>query len=323
MIKVASTALLLATSKCSGFVTPSQTFQAPRAGKTTSSSKSLMQLVPLESSSTISDVASTLISYSDDPLGDQLSGVNGVVIAGTLATFVAIGFGFKALLPSVGKKSFILTPEEEDAILRVTSAYDAKAWEKELTEEGTKGYVNRRTKAQDAKESYQSAAGRGRDVKDRSLRYAETDLGFVASLIRAAEPNAGDTFVDLGSGFGRATLGAAAVFPQFGKCIGVEFLAPLTKMSNGYKGKVRGKKAGVEFVNADFAEYDLSGADMVFASATYYNNGDFEKALETLPSGAKVLTIDKRLGGGFQFITEVEDPNRDLVLNTGYVFQKN
>jgi len=280
-----------------------------------------LKLAAPDSISAISDFSSTLLSYSDDPLGDLLNGANGIAVAGTLATFIAIGVAFKSLLPSVGKKSFILTPEEEDAVSRVTLGYDAKAWEQEDTEEGTKGYVNRRRKATEAKESYQSNES-GRGMKDRSLRYSETELGFVASLIRAAEPSTGDLFVDLGSGLGRSTLGAATAFTGFGKCVGVEFLEPLTKLSNGYKGKVKGKKAPVEFVNADFAEYDLSDADVVFASATNFNNGDLEKSLETLPSGATVLTIDKRLGGGFQLITEVEDPNRDLVLNTGYVFQK-
>jgi len=271
----------------------------------------------------ISDVTSTLLSYSDDPVGDQLKGVNLAVIGAILATFVSIGVGFKALLPSVGKTSFTLTPEEESAISRVSLAFDAQEWQQEVTEEGTKGYVDRRDKAQMAKESYQSGTERSRDTKDRSLRYSETDLGFVASLVRAAEPNEGDLFVDLGSGCGRSTLGAATVFPAFKKCVGVEFLQPLVKLSNGFRGKVKGKKAPVEFVNADFAEYDISDADVVFASATYYNNGDLEACLETLTSGAKVLTIDKRLSArDFQLITEVEDPARDLVLNTGFVYQK-
>lgn len=313
---MSSVLLLLLAQSCHGFVVPSRSTKT----FTTKGHGSQLKAVP-ETLSALSDLTSTLLSYSDDPVGDQLKGVNGVVIGGTLATFVAIGVGFKALLPSVGKKSFILTPEEEDAISRVDKAYDATAADQQLTEEGTIGYVKRRDKANAAKAAYQSGKF-DRNMKDRSLRYSETDLGFIAGLIGAAEPSPGSLFVDMGSGCGRSTLAAAAIFPGFGKCIGVEFLEPLVKASNGYKGKVRGKKAPVEFVAADFAEYDLSDADVVFASATYYNNGDLEKGLATLSSGAKVLTIDKRLGAGFQLITEVEDPNRDLVLNTGYVFEK-
>ena len=226
-----------------------------------------------------------------------------------------------ALLPSVGAAKFTLNEQEEDAVNRVDLGFDSKAWEQELTETGTKGYVNRRRQAVEAKENYQEGK-LARDVKDRSLRYSEADLGFIACLIRAATPNPGDTLVVLGSGAGRSTLGAASIFPSFKKCIGVEFLQPLVKLSNGYKGKVRGKKAPIEFVNADFAEYDLSSADVVFATATYFNNGDLETALSTLQSGAKVMIIDKRLGAGFQLITQVEDPSGDLVLNTGYVYEK-
>lgn len=264
---------------------------------------------------------SELLSYSDDPLGDLLSGVNGIVVAGILGAVVAVGVGFTALLPKVGSAKFTLTEEEESAISRVELGFDAKAWEQELTEEGTKGYVNRRRQALEAKEKYQDGQ-LARDVKDRSLRYSEADLGFIACLIRAAEPNPGDVLVTLGSGAGRSTLGAAALFPKFKKCIGVEFLKPLVQLSNGYRGKVRGSKASVEFVNADFAEYDLSVADIVFATATYFNNGDLEAGLSTMSPGAKVMIIDKRLGAGFQLVTQVEDPSGDLVLNTGYVYEK-
>lgn len=262
-----------------------------------------------------------LLAYSDDPLGDQLSGVNGAVVAGIVGAVIAVGIGFTALLPKVGSAKFALTEEEESAVQRVELGYDSKAWEQELTEEGTKGYVNRKRQAGEAKEAYQIGKI-AKDVKNRSLRYSETNLGFIACLIRAAQPNAGDLFVDLGSGAGRSTLAAATVFPSFKKCIGVEFLQPLTKLSNGYKGKVKGRKANIEFVTADFAEYDLSSTDIVFASASYFNNGDLEKALETLSSGAKVLITDKRLGSGFKLVTQVDDPSGDLVLNTGYVFEK-
>lgn len=248
-------------------------------------------------------------------------GANGLVVAGILVTVVAVGAVFTALLPKVGSAKFTLSEEEESAVQRVSVGYDAKAWEQELTEEGTKGYVNRKRQAVEAKEAYQEGQ-LARDIKDRSLRYSETNLGFIACLIRAAQPNPGDTLVDLGSGTGRSTLAAAALFPGFKKCTGVEFLAPLIKLSNGYKNKVKGKKASVDFVEADMAEYDLSGTDLVLASATYFSNGDLEKALATLSPGAKVMITDKRLGSGFTLVTQVDDPSGDLVLNTGYVFEK-
>lgn len=306
-------------SAASAFVAPSSsrlTFTRSRTTGLTAPSSSRLSMHP--------ELPSLVTAYSDDPLGDLLFGANGVVVAGILAAVVAVGASFVTLLPKVGSASFELTDEEQAACLRVENAYDAAAWEKELTEEGTKGYVNRRRKANEAKDRYQSSSGLSRrEMKDRSLRYSEADLGFVACLLRAAEPSPGDVLYDLGSGAGRSTLACAAVFPQFSKVIGIEFLAGLTKLANGYKGKVRGRKAAVEFRTGDVAAADLSGAGCVFVGpASYMSDVDLGAALNTLPSGATVMTIDKRLGGGFGLVTEVEDPSGDLVLNTGYVYRK-
>jgi len=268
------------------------------------------------------ELPSLLTAYSDDPLGDLLFGANGIVIAGILATAVAVGAGFVALLPKVGSAKFTLTEEEQAACDRVDVAYDAAKWEKEMTEEGTKGYVNRRRKANEAKEQYQKGLSR-REMKDRSLRYSEADLGFIACLLRAAEPSAGDVCYDLGSGAGRSTMALSSIFPGFSLVVGIEFLAGLTKMANGYRGKVKGRKATVQFQTGDIGDADLSGADCVFVGpASYMSDADLGASLSSLPSGATVMTIDKRLSGGFSLVTEVADPSGDLVLNTGYVYTK-
>lgn len=310
-------------------------FTATNLRKTSSSSSSSLQAL-LDPSSLAN---SELLAYSDDPLGDLLFGANGFVIAGIVATIAAVGVLFTVLIPKIGAGSatFTLSEEEELAVQRVSIGYDSKDWEQELTEEGTKGYVNRKRQAEEAKVAYKKNAGgltssgdgevetfdiRRAAIKDRSLRYAETNLGFIACLLRAADPTPGMLLVNLGSGTGRSTLAAATLFPKFKKCVGVEFLAPLIKLSNSYKGKVKGSKAAVEFTQADMADYDLSKADLVFASAKYLTNGDLEKSLESLSSGAKVMITDKRLGGGFKLVTQVDDPSGDLVLNTGYVYEK-
>jgi len=307
-------------------------FSASNPRKTCSSSSSSCLLALLDPSSLAN---SELLAYSDDPLGDLLFGANGFVIAGIVATIAAVGVLFTTLIPKIGPGSatFTLTEEEESAVQRVSISYDSKEWEQALTEEGTKGYVNRKRQAEEAKEAYKKTAGgfTGEDeefdirraaIKDRSLRYSETNLGFIACLLRAANPAPGNMLVDLGSGTGRSTLAAATLFPKFKKCVGVEFLAPLIKLSNSYKGKVKGSKAAVEFTQADMADYDLSKADLVFASAKFFTNGDLEKSLDSLSPGAKVMITDKRLGAGFKLISQVDDPSGDLVLNTGYVYEK-
>mmetsp|Transcript_2054 Transcript_2054/g.2750 ORF Transcript_2054/g.2750 Transcript_2054/m.2750 type:complete len:330 (+) Transcript_2054:80-1069(+) len=266
--------------------------------------------------------AVTLLSYSDDPVGDQLKGINGAVLGAIGVSVVALGIGFAALIPKVGSVTFALTEEEEDAIARVENGYDNKAWEKELTEQGTKGFVNRKRQAEEAKEKYQSTVSNLREMKDKSLRYSEANLGFIACLLRAADPQPGYKLVDLGSGTGRSTIGAATIYPSFSKVVGIEFLDTLARSSKGFVGKVRGRKASVEFKAADFGDEDLSGFQMAFVDGKYLNAAEVGAALSTLPSGAKIMTIDLRLGSGYSLVTTVDDPSGDLVLNTGYVYEK-
>ena len=176
--------------------------------------------------------------------------------------------------------------------------------------------------ADEAKEKYQSTVASVREMKDKSLRYSEADLGFIACLLRAAEPLPGYKVADLGSGTGRSTFGLATLFPDFSKVVGIEFLAGLSKLSKSFTSKVKGRKASLEFKNADFVTEDLSSFDMAFVDGRYLNGKEVGSALSSLPSGSKVMTIDLRLGSGYQLVTTVEDPSGDLVLNTGYVFQK-
>ena len=94
------------------------------------------------------------------------------------------------------------------------------------------------------------------------------------------------------------------------------------------RGKVKGRKASSDFVNGDFTDEAvssrfLSNADIVFATATFFNKGELEASLSSLKVGAKVVTVDERIRGKeFQFIEEVRDAAGDLQLNTGYVYEK-
>jgi len=269
-----------------------------------------------------------MIAYTNDPVGDLLAEVKPAYLAATLVAIGAVGVTFAQLLPSIGAAAFELTEEEESAVSAVSNAFDAADWEKEDTEEGTKGYVNRRRQANEAKLAYQEGKS-NREVRDSSLRYAETNLDFLAVLLRSVGIQRGQNFVDVGSGCGRTTLGSAALYPTLGKCTGVEFLPELVKMSNSYRGKVKGRKASTDFINGDFTDPVLNAklfakADIVFASATYFNKNELEIALEdTLPIGSKVIMVDQRLrGSSFKLVDEVNDAAGDLQLNTGYIYEK-
>jgi len=259
-------------------------------------------------------------------VGDIIAEINPAALAATLVAIAAIGFSFVQLLPSIGAAAFELTEAEEAATSAVASAYDNAAWEQEITEEGSKGYVNRRRLANEAKLAYQEGK-MDREVRDKSLRYSETNLDFMAVLLRSVDPSPRQTLVTLGSGTGRSTLAAAALYPSLSKCVGIEFLPELVKLSNGYRGKVKGRKASSEFVAGDFTDDAissrfLSNADIVFATATFFNRGELEASLDSLKVGAKVVTVDERLRGKrFKFVDEVNDAAGDLQLNTGYVYE--
>jgi hypothetical protein len=145
----------------------------------------------------ITDIPSIALSYSDDPLGDIISTINVPILGATLVGIAAVGLSFARLIPSLGAEAFVLTEEEEAATSSVRNAFDNADWEKEEVEEGTKGYINRRRQANEAKEKYQEGKVT-RDVKDKSLRYSETNLDFLAVLLRAARPQRGGE--KLGSG---------------------------------------------------------------------------------------------------------------------------
>ncbi|CAE7856412.1 ANK1 [Symbiodinium sp. KB8] len=72
------------------------------------------------------------------------------------------------------------------------------------------------------------AGSQGFGGRNLELTYAEVEFApFRALLQRVAQPQPGETFLDLGSGTGRAVLVAALGFPSLRCCRGYELLEPL------------------------------------------------------------------------------------------------
>ena len=89
-------------------------------------------------------------------------------------------------------------------------------------------------------------------------------------------------FFDLGSGTGRAIIGAALTYP-FTKYIGIELLNTLYNTSieikNLFDKEYSGdKKPDIEFINGNFLKQDLSQASVIFINSTTFN----DKLLEDL-----------------------------------------
>ena len=82
-------------------------------------------------------------------------------------------------------------------------------------------------------------------------------------------------FFDLGSGTGRAVIGAALTYP-FSKYIGIELLETLYKASIEIKQLFEkdynnNKKPDIEFINGDFLKQDLSKASVIFINSTTFS----------------------------------------------------
>ena len=83
-------------------------------------------------------------------------------------------------------------------------------------------------------------------------------------------------FFDLGSGTGRAVIGAALTYP-FSKYIGIELLETLYKASIEIKQLFEkdynnNKKPDIEFINGDFLKQDLSKASVIFINSTTFSD---------------------------------------------------
>jgi len=262
----------------------------------------------------------TLLAYTDDTKPTLNTEIIGVSSIGVFAGLAGI---FALLTKNLKNKNFAFTLSEDEqaAVDAVEALYDPKEEDLALTEAGTVGFVRRKQLAEKAKESYQQGRD-DREVRDKTLYYAEIDLAFLAVLLGAANPSGSGVFYDLGSGVGRAVLGAAKL-ARWKKAIGVEYLGGLHKEAIKYEGKFKRLRGSpTQFVNKDFVDVDLSDAEVVFIYATKYSR-DIDDVLATAPVGARIISLDRRLNARqYKLLKTIEDPRGDLQLVFGYVYEK-
>ena len=110
-------------------------------------------------------------------------------------------------------------------------------------------------------------------------------------------------FFDLGSGTGRAVIGAALTYP-FEKYIGIELLNSLYNTSIEIKNLFdkehkEEQKPNIEFINGDFLKQDLSQASVIFINSTTFSDkllGDLAyKFNEVCKSGCLVVNTTMEL----------------------------
>lgn len=306
----------------------------PRAAPTKARRQSQLRMLDASAVDLLQNSAFAL-SYSDDQ-NAFLEGFDPLVAGGITVTTAVIGGLFTVLAGSLRGGSNLavsLSEEEQAAVDRVTAIFDPKESDRELTEAGTVGEVARKQQALKAKDAYQ-AGKNDRDVRDKTLSYAEVDLAWLATLLRQVDPQPGEVFLDLGSGMGKAVLGAAALYPQLKKCSGIEILPQLHSKAQGYGRKLRGG-AKTEFLCEDFVNIEspkvkamIGEADIIFAFATSFASQSDTLTetsavlAELAKPGARIVTLDRRVRGPFKGIKEVDDLRGDLQLTRGFIAQK-
>eukprot|EP00639_Heterosigma_akashiwo_P007742 CAMPEP_0194599318 /NCGR_PEP_ID=MMETSP0292-20121207/27593_1 /TAXON_ID=39354 /ORGANISM="Heterosigma akashiwo, Strain CCMP2393" /LENGTH=265 /DNA_ID=CAMNT_0039460567 /DNA_START=141 /DNA_END=938 /DNA_ORIENTATION=+ len=251
--------------------------------------------------------SSTLLSYSDE--APELN----TLIAGSIAGFTILtGAIFAFFASNVGSStasSFVLTEEEQAVVVGINNVYDATEKERVLTEAGTVGETARKKKAAEAR----AAQGPARGPRPH------------AELRGDGPALSGDPAAH------REPQGGPGVHGP-GQRRGMEFLAPLTAMAKNFQGKagrVPGYSPKIDLVTSDFTDekLDVSEADVLFAYSSKYDaNGiyltELSQKLQECKSGAKIITIDRRLKGPFTLVRELDDPNGDLQRLRGYVFKR-
>ena len=188
-------------------------------------------------------------------------------------------------------------------------------------------YSDRRSIAYDAALSQtQTFTAEGIPLAGDSMVYGEFDLSFFSRLLRCAEPQAGETFVDAGSGAGRLVLAAALLHPtKFANCHGVELSSPLhdAAISARYEfEKIDDAPpiAPCQYTLSDCMEGDgleaIRSADIVFSYAVTWANDETHAKLvrclaHNLSDGARIISIDLPLKN--EYVEEIGNVSFELI----------
>lgn len=135
---------------------------------------------------------------------------------------------------------------------------------------------------------------------NKSLVFGQIDPKGFSELLSFIKPSCGQTFVDLGSGIGKAVLLAALLYPTL-RCIGVERLSSLVDLSHEvYEKGLRQfaflQNTQTSFFCDDLFDFDLSQADLIWVSATCFDEELMYRLhikLEEVKLGTKLMCLSK------------------------------
>jgi hypothetical protein len=134
------------------------------------------------------------------------------------------------------------------------------------------------------------------DLDERNFTYGETGVLAAKLILQEINPPKGALLYDLGSGRGTFLFAANFLFDLRG--VGIELLTPY--IVYGKKLKKALKVGGIQFINDNILNVDLSPADIVYIAGTTYEDRVLEginKNLTGLRSGAIVISVHHPIPG--------------------------
>lgn len=169
--------------------------------------------------------------------------------------------------------------------------------------------------------------------ENKSFTYGEMLLEPFARILDAINPQAGETFYDLGSGTGKVLIMADQLY-DFSMVCGIEFLPSLNAKANEillrYKRKHRdadiAKSGQIVSKQGDMLAEDLSDADIIFVHATcmmpeLINN--LGHKLRTCKPRARFVMISRGFFGlpWFACIDRIEYVNAWKSTSTAHIYK--
>ncbi|MEI6533392.1 MAG: hypothetical protein WCO06_06145 [Candidatus Roizmanbacteria bacterium] len=143
--------------------------------------------------------------------------------------------------------------------------------------------------------------------QDKALTYGEVTPETFDHILQQVQPAEGELFYDLGCGTGKAVL-LAHLYYDFAESHGIELLSELSNTGNSilarydkeFKHTLSEKKQtqNLSIEQGDFLTTDISKANIVFAHSTCFYDEfmmQLDRKLQTLQSGARVITVSKPL----------------------------
>lgn len=146
--------------------------------------------------------------------------------------------------------------------------------------------------------------------------YGEILFSSFAELLSIVKPRANEKFYDLGCGSGKAIFTAALIYPEL-NCVGIEYIQSLHELCLKLREKYHALSpdsahSPMEFIRANFLEYDFSDANIIFINATCLNQISWEilkTKFKQLQPRSRIIITSKTL----------ESPEFRMIENGAYL----